>query len=626
MTSVIDLGCGNSGLLTAFPAALLTIVLFVLLASLGSLVGGGKRWVSADLISGWGLLAGGFTLGVVLWPGSLPACAVLTGLASLGAAAWNFYRHKNTPWPVWFLIALALQVVILALINAAGITGWDDIAQWSPNALFLWRHDGVPHSSLLDSYSNRPAYPYGIAYLGYLVSLLHQAFVVQAGAMINWLLLASFAWALTEFETPIQKSRTQTSAWVRKLTRFGVALVLTTLFNPGFNASFSITGQTDTTTSVLIGFLGLMLLRLHMALGKKDRPAAMALGWQIAAAGVVLVLLRDMNVILFALLMMASLVIALRAKNFKPALRALLPALVLSMAFFMVWRSYAQHMILQDKISPILPFAQWRWDLAPQLLQSAGKEILKKNGFYALMFGVSGFGLWAFLRGKMSKPGIFAALTGAVFIGYILFILTAFVGSIFFSEYNIKGAMSFYRYSTHVGLLGVAMLWFLFERYAEPRLTAKTMPAVAVFCLSLFPLVYTVKPMWLVPKSRDFLCADRALGKNIARTLPPKSRVAVFDTKGNGFGVFIMNLELAMDDLKTHNYSQIITSTDSIQTSTLPRMLAELRAHSEIKAVLLREPNDELMRFFNLKQKKPEILLLRKGKSWSPVDLKVATE
>ncbi len=501
-------------------------------------------------------------------------------ITALLTIAFHIHKTRQAPWSGWFLVALLVQIWALILLNHVGISGWDDIAQWAPNSLYLWLHNSFPAPSLATSYSNRPVYPYALAYLNYLVSFAQGAFVIQAGAMINWLLLASFAWALTEFA---EAKRT----FAFKIFRLGFAMIMVTLFNPSFNPSFSITGQTDMTTSVLLGFLTLLLLRLHEVLREKTHAEIKALSLQLSLGAVIFVLLRDMNIVLFALLVFASMLISLREKYFRKAILALSPSIGSGFIFYTIWHVYAGHAAPQDKAISILPFAAWHWPLFPEMLRSIGLEMIKKNGFYALMFGTSGFGIWAFLRGRIGEKETLAVMTAVVFIGSVFFIITVFMGASLFSERNITNAMSFYRYGTHTGLMGVAMLWLLYEKHLEPRLNFKIILPATIISFALLPLVCLIKTSWVVPKPSVALCTDRAFGNELAQLLPPGSRLAILDSSSNGFREFIINLELALDDATLGGQKQIITTADGFQPEKMSTALEQIKKDTSINAVLL---------------------------------------
>jgi hypothetical protein len=57
MNELIDLGCHPAVFLEAIPAAGIVLLVFLMLSALGSAVGGVKRWIAADVITGWGFFA-----------------------------------------------------------------------------------------------------------------------------------------------------------------------------------------------------------------------------------------------------------------------------------------------------------------------------------------------------------------------------------------------------------------------------------------------------------------------------------------------------------------------------------------------------------------------------------------
>jgi hypothetical protein len=510
------------------------------------------------------------------------------------------------------LIVLVLQLWALIAIDRAGITGWDDFAQWSLNAAFLWRHDLFPSAALSDSYSNFPGYPYAMPYLGYAASLLRGAFITQGGSMAAWLLLACFAWALSEMEVGADSGK---AGAAEKLAWLALAILLATLFNPGFNPSFTITGQSDTPTAVLTGFIGLLLVRLHAAILREgDKGEVLALGAQIALAAAAMALARQMNVVLLGLLAAGFLVAALRFGFFWRALRAVAPALLPALLMRLVWQGYVDHASAHVSFA-VLPLAAWHWNDLPQLIGSIGHEMLKKSGLFLLLLAVSFVGVRSLFR-PPAPERVCAIITATVFFGYFAFLVMAYLGS-GFSEVEIRRAASFYRYSTHVSLLGVIALWFALRPWIGRRLCNSRQYAVmAAVCLAILPVVYSIKPDVIVPQSRDALCRSRELGRSVVGALPANSGLAVVAPDSNSFETFIINYELALDDIRSNDNSRVISSFDQFSGLPLPDYLAKLQGNSRITSALVSKAGtaDPAIRdLFGIRDADGTVLLFRNG-------------
>ncbi len=616
-TGITDLGCKAPAYLEALPAVAAVVTLFLLMIALGGLVGGRQRWKPADLLSGWSLLTVIFTLCGIHALLPLSYAAALLGALAVAVAARSLLR-REAPVPLWLLIAIGLQFWILALINLAGLTGWDDFAHWSLNALYLWRHDSLPQTFLAESYARFPGYPYAMPYLGYSVSLLTGSFVTQGGAMAAWLLLTGFAFALSEIPP---EPRSATSRWT-KGAWLALAMLMVTVLNPGFNASFTITSGSDLPTAFVVGMTGLLLMRLHMALSQRNAAEAHALAFQLAAAAIVLVMLRQMNVVLLALLAGGFLVMARKDGVWRKAMIVLCLALLPALLLRFVWQDYVTH-TLPDGGFGVLPFADWRWEKLPVVLNAAFHEMLKKSGLFALLIVTAAYGLRNALRSS-SPARVFAFMTATAFLGYIGFLLLSYIAASTFLEHEINRAASFYRYSTHLSLLGVAALWLGLRPWLEQKLKSQYHAGFALACLAVLPLVSLIKPAVLVPQSRPQLCASRALGQSLARSLPPQSGLLALDPNGNGFQPYIINYELALDDARQSSQSHVVAAFDNTTREPLESFLTSLASRAKIDAVAIEPPVTDaksamIRAYFGLQDIKPGTLLLRDGSIWKPV-------
>ena len=88
---------------------------------------------------------------------------------------------------------LVLALPLLALVTAMVASQWDEFTQWLPNARYIWEIDVFPRTGFPDTRSAAPGYPYGLAIVIYMTSLIARSFVENAGAMFNLLLLLCFA-------------------------------------------------------------------------------------------------------------------------------------------------------------------------------------------------------------------------------------------------------------------------------------------------------------------------------------------------------------------------------------------------------------------------------------------------
>ena len=125
---------------------------------------------------------------------------------------------------------------------------------------------------------------------------------------------------------------------------------------------------------------------------------------------------------------------------------------------------------------------------------------------------------------------------------------------------------SFYRYSTHVGLLNLAALWVcapLLGRQIKTNYPALFLPQnklslsaqrlIIIAALFTLPLaLYLHRGLAGAGGGAADICAYRDQGKIIAAALPPQSRLGVLDPDGDGLIGYVINFELALNEAQ-HN-------------------------------------------------------------------------
>jgi hypothetical protein len=239
----------------------------------------------------------------------------------------------------------------------------------------------------------------------------------------------------------------------------------------------------------------------------------------------------------------------------------------------------------QTGFAPKAP-VDWDWAALPALLRAMGVEMVRKWSLFVLIFGVTAAGLRAWLLRKDAAWTIAGCVCG----GYFLFLIAAYIGSSFGAE-EVARAASFYRYMSHVALLALIPVW----RWAaakKPSLSFKG--ALGLVALAgLFPLVFALKPAWLVVPSRPALCADRALGRKIVGLMKPGERLCYIDPDSNGMSHFIVREELALDDLARGSGLAMIRAAD--RTTPVAEALKSARDPA-CDLVYLRRAEDEKRR------------------------------
>lgn len=625
---IYDFGCATSSeitnrILPALASAFAVIVTMAGVTSIGAALNRRSSFHTIDIFSGWGVTAAFMTLVAVLFTHALSYAALVLAFIMLGTIFLAVKRGYFIS--SFWLLALFPGLVILTVINMSGIARWDDFSHWVPNALYLFQHDGLPSHAMPAPHSVLPSYPYALPFLTYLASQLANGFLVQGGAMINFLLLLAFAAILAEVRPPVVGTRPMN---LRSVGLTGLTLLLVTLANPAFNASFTMTSQGDTSTMVLVGVLALLLWRMIDALQNKIGSDIKKLALQITLTGVAFILIKQVNIILLGLLIFAFLVVAWKNKILKPALKQLPLLLSFALLLHFVWRHYVNTELASAGFG-VQPLAAWRFDLIGPILKAMMHEMTRKNGLFGLIVVIVICGVSSLFR-PATPVRNFALFAAIVCGGYIAFLFTTYVGSTF-SEAETRRAASFYRYSTHVGLLGITFLWIaapsLWNQLKEKThpssivLTPATRMGVVTLMVLILPVSLLIHTGWLVPQPSLETCEVRHLGDKVAQTLPDHARLAVVEPESDGFFGFIVNFELVLNEVRSGHAMTVAQDISTFNTDPIPTRLQETLSGQDIDAILIQKAAHTPFRILGFDNAQGPVLLLRNRQEWKRVVL-----
>lgn len=627
---IYDFGCigqpylGN--ILLALSGAVAALAVVAGLAVIGAFLRRGARFQAQDIFVGWGVVAAVMTLTAVLFNHALPfatfALFLLIAVAAIPALKSSYFNA-----PFW-LLTLFPGLFILAAINLAGVARWDDFSHWVPNALYLFQYDSLPGPSLPAPHSLWPGYPYALPFLTYMASWLAHGFLMQGGAMINFLLLMAFASILAELPPRPAEAHPLNLAVIG---RIALAVLLVTLANPGFDAKFIVTSHGDAPTMVLTAALGLMLWRITQ--DRKHLSIATIL--PIALTASALVLIKQSNIVLLGLLVCAFMAVSAKNKTLKPTLAALPMMIAPALILRFIWQQYVDANIGGNGFA-FHPLSAWRFDLAGPLLRSISRVALTNNGLSALMLIVTGCGIANLFR-RPTPLRNFALMTGVVYLGYILFLIAAYLGATF-TEAEIIGAASFYRYSTHTILLGVSAFWMaaptLWQnlKNVAPSCTGLMLagtraPGIRIVsCLlavAVLPLILFVHGGWLIPPARPTICATRLLGRNVAEALPSNTNLAILEPEDDGMqGYFthIVNLELGLEEARTNRILKLAGYMIKSPEKT-HQYLNLINADKDINAILVHQALHNPLQIDNYDNGMGPLLLYRSAEGWNRLAL-----
>jgi hypothetical protein len=617
---VFDFGCRPSAdvLMQIFHAArgaLACVAIFAGLAVIGRAIRNSGEFKAVDILCGWGLVSVLMTTLAVLYTRPLElALFVVLGAMILATVPAVKQKYFNSPF--WCLV-LFPGLAILVAINLVGISTWDDFSHWVLNALYIWQNNDVPGNDLPISHSALPGYPYSSAFLTFLASHLAGGFLVQGGAMFNFLLVLASAAMLAEVNHPRFPDQ-QIS-----LLRIGwlcFAFLSVTFLNPNFNASFTMTNQADTATTVAVGALGFLYWELIDALVDKDRAAKQKLLQQIVLVSMLLVLIKQGNLALVGLLNIAFLLVGWKNKVFKEA--SVLALLMLAATFLVryVWQ-YHVDAELAGNGKGLNPVQEWRWDLVGPVLSAMGEEALRKSGCFGLILFASIYAIISLFRAP-DRVRNFAIIVGIVGGGYIIFLMICYLGGAF-NERESREAASFYRYGTHVGLLNIGLLWiaaprvfkWLKERMKFYSFTpwSKVSARACLYAVAVLPLLLLLNPKWLTAPPNSRVCSSRDQARSIAGRLPDNARLLIVEPETSGKLGVIVNFELSLEERTDASVAK------RVNRRNVDRLLARIPTvlqGDNVNAIYVPKARQKPVQIMGYANDAAPLFLIREGLQW----------
>ncbi|MEO5337869.1 MAG: hypothetical protein H7841_13410 [Magnetospirillum sp. WYHS-4] len=461
-------------------------VLWLGLAALGGLAVGRNSEREAWPLYGWGIASLLFTVAGVLTPVPFSVLAWALFIAGSGAAVF-VYRRDGALLPAGFGLMLALAAPLFLLAAAMLASQWDEFSHWLPAVRHLLDTDAFPSSrNPVTTPLSYPAYPFNWPLLTYLASRLAGQFLEGPGRLFNLLLLMSYGLMAARLATEAAGH-----AGIRRGWAFaGLALAAATLLNPAFVQKVVLTAYADVATAVLTAAVAYLGFRLLAALAEGAEPRRLA--WSFALASVVLLNTKQVNLVLFVLLVVGTGLAAWRDPQVGAMRFArLLPILTgLPLAAYLLWRYHVSvNLGTAGAEFGFMPFGQWNFPVLHKTFLTMLDYAVKKAGHFGVMLVAVGFALRALRRvdGELDRLAILVAVP---FLGYNAFLVLTYLGS--FGPKEAAGAISFWRYNMHVALLtglfgayGAGLLW---RRFVEGRALPRWVffaPGIAVVSLSL---------------------------------------------------------------------------------------------------------------------------------------------
>ena len=518
-------------------------------AAVGGVLTGSRRDPLFDVFCGFGAVTGMMTvLGVFTnIPFSWMAIGFWLSVPLSVLLIWRRDKSSNDRrrWLGLFGKILVLAMPILLSVSAMQASQWDEFSQWLFNALYISKFDAFPQTGMPKSPSVFPAYPHGNQLFSYLVSHASGTFVEMSVAFSNILLLMVLApvyVAMVGFGS--EATASQLKSWfAAALGIMGVTVLSTT-----FVQKLIFTAYADTATAVLVGVLGILLWRLLNSLeGKAEN--ALSLAWQFSLACMFFINIKQTNLVLLVLMLLAGFAIALRDPeiDIRKFLTYLPVMLVLPLVVYFSWRFHiAEHLSGQE--FSFKPADTWLVDQAAGILARMILIASKKGAYFGMMLAIAVAGLWCFISGRGGNYGRLLFITGAIFIGYWMFLWAMYIAA--FGEYEGTRAASFWRYNVQLGLLGAltsaVAVGKLYKSKLSPWFAGRTtlwrsIPVLMILGVVVTPLIFNHKIRIDIRPQIEHM---RLVGKELALVIPSGKTLAILDPKGQGLADLIIKYEV----------------------------------------------------------------------------------
>ena len=521
------------------------LLLWIGLAGLGALVAGRNAAIEANVIFGWAAISTVYTLvGVVIRAPFL----VLTLIAALAAVAGIIVALRRGQALLvpgsWRILVLAIPIFLIA--GAMEPSQWDEFSHWLPAPDYLLAFDGFPNA---ERPNNGPhmlsAYPYGWPLLSYLAGRIAGGQLFNIGGILNILLLLSFAtYALrTVLQIVGRRQDRPQDNIIDKRIGWGLAaaiVIAATIAPPTFVQKIVLTAYSDVSTSVVTGYCVLIGYHFIESLGGRGRGPPLSAAWQLCLVFMLLINLRQPNLVLFLVLVLALALLALRAPEVRfGRFAGYLPLIgVPALIVYFAWRAYvgAELAAFAGSEANLRPFELWNIPQIPGILAQMAVVAGKKIGFFGVMLVACAFALVGLfrLRGGGDRLGLIAA---AGFAGYNVFLLFTYVAH--FGTQNALNVVSYWRYNNQIGalaiistLLGAVYLWNRILGFDQAFAWEIVWPRrIALILVLALPIVFAPKLRFdLEPPKPHYT----AVAKDLKAAGLVPGRLFVMDPRGTG--------------------------------------------------------------------------------------------
>jgi hypothetical protein len=476
------------------------------------------------LLTGWALLC---LAGVVCAVTGAPLTPAAIAIGLVGVVGYAVNRKAARGFaPLAFAWLLLLPLIAIASVIPPTMS--DEFPALLPNAKTLVAADIFPDRARPNVWGSKPEYPPALPLIGYVGARLGID-VAYPGKIFTVLLAGAFGLALAELIV----------GRVGTLAAIAIGVALASVLNPFFDPRIALSAHTDTPTGFV---LALGVAASWRALREKS--------WAMhaAAAAIVLILLRETN-----LVFVAALAIGLLAcRRPKLAAAITLPAL----AVFGLWRLY---IVLAGWVPTMTtkPFVAWDWSAPFLMVRVLFGDRLANNpvlGMAAAGLALAG----ALLFVRIIRSGDRALRALFVFVGIIGMTYCAFLAwayaAVFSSE--AETANSAWRYLSQLGPLFIYAIVAAIARALPPRVAiagSRTIAVGAALCLVPLLLPLATSAHWRIDCRYPDVAVVRHAIHAIAKHVGSEKIAVVHPSEANLY-IEIVDYELGRPVRSTLGY------------------------------------------------------------------------
>jgi hypothetical protein len=491
----------------------------IILMLAGAMVVGRRMPPEIQIGIGWGALCIVLTVWGVLVPFSLVVPATVFVSLALCVLALRDRRPSLSTWKTFGRIVPVTLVfwLVIAPMQPSQPDTWLNLL---PNAFYLVDWGRLPTAALPPSYSYLPAAPYNTQFVSYLGSFGSPNYPAAGMSLINAVFLLAVGLLIARTLAMPLLTPDAVLPW----GAIAGGMLLVTLLNPGFVPRFHLSAYGETALAATAAMSGWLLVsaQSEIAAGRHPEGALVGIGLVLAA----MVNAKQSGIGLVAASAGAAVLTswAEGGRQRRTMLRLVALALISPLALYTLWR-YHVSIAGVHELKP-LPFAQWNWAKAPEILASAGRVVAGKVVY--LSCAAAALIAWPLLlrRQGWTLTTRLLAYHACLLALYNGFLLLTYIG-LFSGEMSIQ-AHSFFRYNTHLALVLVLALALaardlgIGQWLVEKR--ARVVGSLALAAAVLAPLGYAYRLRFDLDMPQPLV---RSLATNLKAYLTDGDRLAL---------------------------------------------------------------------------------------------------